>query len=447
MDTETNKSRHESVSQETGSDVGSTKIDQSVSAHQHRTSTFANLSALTVKSCKILARISRMLGETVYLTFNGIGAVAAPVAIFMTLGITGTATLIDRITSGEYPAMTLAVASMTALMGGSLTVSFFSLKNKLEKHFENMEVTMDRTNETLTNEQYMQSAIARLLHDIKKELSFVSENISRQEIEESSVSLCTPNQAATWSDWARNTRYIVVGGIAQSDVKEYRDGEGQVRFSVDEQRLKNWLPRFIGNTKLARVDHVFVLKSEDLKDGLTLSNQLKRVMAAYKGSEQIAENSGLRDVLDFSKVNVHLMSSEYQITNAFFVGKKEISTPDSEKEVVPVVIRYDALGHVISSVTALLEPKVHISFDQDDAKSCERLVDSWLPYAARTFTMRELLDKYGDQVSVDECDYELTCEDTISLNLPTKDDVERSFSCDFDIVDLGDGSFKIVERN
>ena len=295
-------------------------------------------------------------------------------------------------------------------------------------------------------DEIVQQAIARVLSEVRRTLQSQGCNNSAQPELNKGITLCTPNNAKTWSNFAPGTRLSNAGAVAQSDIREYRDGDGQMRFAAEGSRLVEWLPRHIGKTKLAQVDQIFVLTDDQLRGELKLSAALKRVMAAYKALAQIAENSRIGQHLDLSNVRLHLMSSEYQITNAIFVGWKEIKTDQNKSETVPMVIRYDALGQVMSPAMTVFEPKVYVSFDEDDALSCQRMIDSWLPHASRTFYMDELLARYGSDIKLDRCSYVADESMLLSLKLPLPTGPADNAATDFDIIDLGDGSFTFVQK-
>ncbi|MEH6525595.1 MAG: hypothetical protein V7723_05945 [Sneathiella sp.] len=393
-----------------------------------------------------LGSIMKTAGDTIYLSFNTVAGIGAPVAIAVTLGVTGAGALIENVLSGNYLAMILAVTSTTALMSGSLSAGFLVQKNQFSNHLKAMEEHMrDQSNQKI-RDQETKTTFARMMNEISESVSLLAEQVSLQNQAESSLSLCTSNQASTWTGWKDNSRLISVGGMAQCDVNEYRNGEGELRYKGDQERLINWLSRFMGEEKLNQIDLLFMEKDHKLQGDFRPPAALKRVLAAYKSVKQIAMNSGLEQFLDFSHVKVHLFPSEYQVTNAFFVGEKKIQNSSGRKDVVPVLIKYDSLGQVISSVTSILEPKVYISFDKEEIQSHRHLVDSWLPHASRTFSMNELMLKYEDQILLDECDYKLSYAELISLKLPIPEQMRhlsRTLLDDYQIIDSGDGSFSI----
>ena len=399
-----------------------------------------------VRAGNSISRQVKLAADTVYLAFNGSATVLAATGVFASLGVSGIAVLGSRIASGDYQAMTLGLATCTALMGGSLSFAFFSLKGKVNDGLAKSAEALSDIEKHMAHDKIVKQTIARLLNDVRNTVQYDHDTHSALPVLDKGTTICTPNSSKTWSGFAPGTRLSNAGAVAQADISEYRDGDGQPRYTADANRLVEWLPRHIGRTKLARIDQIFILTDQQLSGDLTLSSALKRVMAAYKALRQIAENSGIDHHLDLSNVRVHLMSSDHQISNAIFVGWKQIKTGAEAPETVPMVIRYDALGQVISPAMTMLDPKVYVSFDEEDALSSQRMIDSWLPHAVRTFCMDELLNRYGHEIPLDPCSFVADEGLLLSLNLPHPTSVQEHASSDFDIIDLGDGSFSFVQK-
>lgn len=392
-----------------------------------------------------ILRTIRTVGENIYLVFNAIAGIGTPVAIFAALGITGTAALINRIGSGDHLATILGVVSTTALMAGSLSAAFLVHKNQNSKHQDKMEKFMDNFEQNTLDDKKFKITIARILDDIGKSLEHIREEIAYQNENKPLSNEMAPNNAATWSRLAPGTRYIGVGGIAQNDITERRNGDGELRYQANGNRLKVWLPRSIGETKLGRIDLIFLQRADYMDNELVLPSGLKRVIAAYMAARQIAENSGLGGLLDYSNVNVHLMPADYQISNAFFVGEKILTGQKEKLETAQFVLRYDAFGQIASSITDKLNPspKVNLSFDKEEVESCRKLADLWILETGRSFKMDELIQRVKNQIPLDACDYVLSDEDYLTLNLPIpgcQESSESHIDPEIELMDRNDGT-------
>lgn len=386
------------------------------------------------KTCCLAARC---VVEQPYLVFNTLLAFSVAIGIYATLGVGGIGPLAAKVMSGDLLAMVMALVSATALMCGSLSITVLAERIRAHQHDQNMEKRMISTSQR----DNLQIDLAKDIHRI---VSYIANKVDADNSQLSTLSIRRPNEPSVWTRLLSGTAYFTVASYALCDVEEYRDADGALRFKPNKSRIATWLPRFIGDTKLGRVEHVFLQAPEKLDSDFVPTRPMLRVLAAYKTLAKIAHANGLAAHFDLSRVRVRVCSSEIQISQAFFVGTKKPTNADSKPS--PFVYRYDVLMLIANLPQNLFARTIEQSYDPVEVEAYLQTARALVDQAARTFRIEELLDRFDYLIpEIDPFDAVLDLDTRATLGLPLTESEARTVAGDVDdmgVLDFGDGSFR-----
>lgn len=319
-----------------------------------------------------------------YLVANTFLTMLAGIAVIAILISGGVAGHFAKLTSGDPLALTLTLATFTALLGGTMGLALLADKRDAQKRIA-------RKVEDKKENRNVQTQLAHSLKEVLQMQQEVSDLIGMVFAQSQATWYRRDNNSASWNAIAAGTDLISIDGFCLAEATATKDADGKLAFSADIELLLNaWLPRFIGNTRLRKVSHMLGVKQGSNDPTMTYAKLLK-LIGVYRVLDDIAKRSGKQ--IDLSSVEIILFDSSLWTYGPTFVGTKKSRASVQE--------RHDFVQRYIDSGLAaanLLNTGVEVSYSSELVGHYKSVANELMSNAQRVLNLEDAERLFGQYV-------------------------------------------------
>lgn len=265
---------------------------------------------------------AKALNTSPYTLINITLAGLLPPVIVGSLIATNSRGIASGLASGDPMAATFVVTSATSVLLATLALAVYGEMNRAKDVDRSRDAEAEASRKKLVELELKLAAVSNSVTDNSNTLEHLADKQLRAEMETYQGWEEYPNRIDRWSNLMPGSVYFMVNGAVRFDLHEHRDGNGNLVFVPDVERLGEMARRCVPKWALREWNIVNVGRYR--KPSGKPPHALIRQVAAFKAMREIA----LANDIAFNSDNVrfHIGHWDEDCSEAFFVGERDLST-------------------------------------------------------------------------------------------------------------------------